>query len=328
VTAGSGAADFSELVFTPSRVRDVTLSYIQELKKDVTGIPIGIPRIDDYLVPPRPGELVVVLARPGHGKSSLISHYATMASERTILHGPSVGFPIIVTAEMSIEDFSLRRISTETGISTSRMKRGVDDGSWESIEQSARTLQNNKPIIFIGHSLERSAKRPGLTIENVWRGLDWLYEKHRVTPALVCIDYLQRMKLDRVTRDRRTEVSEIVESCKDMALQFSVPVILGSQAGRGVEERNPPIPTLSDGKESGSIEESADVVISLFRPISVYKEGELIPNSKAGLVCAPSLFYMSVLKQRGGEAGAGFWLSFDMSTSRLSDLELVRHELN
>lgn len=321
----------TDLLFTPSSIRDSTIAYVDALSRGSRGMSIGIGRVDEYLIPPKAGELVVVLARPGHGKSSLMSHYARVQSERVAKEGPEVGYPIIVTAEMAIEDYQLRQLATATGISTARMRRGVDVDaeSWSTIKESARRLSIETPTVFIGHSLDRSKKRPTLTIENVWRSIEHLYDKHKVLPSVVCIDYLQRMKLDKLGRDRRGDISEVVEKCKDMAIAFSVPVILGSQAGRGVEERMPPIPALHDGKETGNIEETPDYVLGLFRPISVFTEGELIPKTTENdLVCTPQLFYLKVLKQRGGEAGRGFWLHFDMATSSLTDLELRTSRFN
>jgi replicative DNA helicase len=318
-------AKYSDLLHTPSSIKNSTVAYVEELSHGSEGLSIGINRVDDYLIPPRPGELVVVLARPGHGKSSLMAHYARRMSEKAAKEGPGVGYPIIVTAEMAIEDYQLRQLSTATGISTARMRRGldIDTESWAAIKESAAKLSVETPTVFIGHSLDRSKTRPVLTIENVWRSIEYLHERHKVLPSVICIDYLQRMKLDKLGRDRRGDMSEVVEKCKDMAIAFSVPVLLGSQAGRGVEERMPPIPALHDGKETGNIEETPDCVLGLFRPISVFPEGKVIPKStENGLVCTPQLFYLKILKQRGAEAGRGFWLSFDMATSSLADLEL------
>ena len=90
----------------------------------------------------------------------------------------------------------------------------------------------------------------------------------------------------------------------------------------------PPIPALHDGKETGNIEETPDVVLGLFRPISVFSEGEIIPKTNPGLVCTKNLFHLTVLKQRGGESGRAFWLLFDMATSALSDTELQRVNFN
>lgn len=326
MTVGKDANDdFRDLVFTPTTTMESVLKYLDTLETGSEGVSIGIKRIDDYLIPPRAGDLMVVLARPGHGKSSLMSHYAKIQSHRVARYGPEVGYPIVVTAEMSIEDYQLRQLSNVTGYQTSDMRRGnvIDTESWATIKSSARVLAKESPTIFIGHSIARGKSRPTLTIENVWRSIEYVYEKHKVSPSIICIDYLQRMKLDKAGRDRRMDMSEIVEKCKDMAFAFSVPVILGSQASRSVEERVPPIPAMHDGKETGNIEETPDHVIGLFRPISVYPEGELIPKSSVnGLVCTPDLFYIKVLKQRNASVGKGFWMKFDMATSSLSDVEL------
>lgn len=310
-----------DLLFFPDASSLITIEYLQRMRDGKEGIPIGIREVDDYLVPPRAGELVVVLARPGMGKSSLLAHYAQRMAVVAASSGDKVGYPVVVTAEMAVEEYQLRRASSRTGISASAIKRGVNEEEWSRVGHAVTGMVDNAPIIYVGHSIHRSRTRPPLTIENVWRCLETLADDHGVFPSIVCIDYLQRMKLDRASRDRRQEMSEVVEKCKDMAIAFRVPVFLGSQASRSVDDRKPPIPALHDGKETGNIEETPDVVLGLFRPISVFDAGEIIPKTSPGLVCDPRLFYMNVLKQRGGEAGKGFWLWFDMAVSKLSDLE-------
>ncbi len=321
--------DFSELVFTPSRVRDVTRSYLDELKKpDKPGISIGIGRVDEYISPLRAGELVTILARPGMGKSSLISHYAQRAAIRSAKEEGKFGFPLICSFEMAIEEFQVRRLSNESGIPVSSMRNGLNDGDWGKIDVCVDTLKEEQPIVFIGHSLERKRGRPRLTIENIEKSLEYLNDKYGVTPSLICLDYLQRISIDQTTRDRRTDLNEIIERAKDTAIRWACPLLLGVQAGRSVDALNPPIPTMSSARDTGAVEETSDCVIGLFRPISVYKEGELIPNSKSGLVCTPTLFHLSVLKQRSGESGKSFWLHFDMAHARLSDIELKTYNLN
>jgi len=244
----------NELVYTPTVASDYTLQYIEKLKEGKRGIPLGIPRFDEYFVSPGPGDLVVVLGRPGMGKSSLLSHYANEASKLTIDLGPEVGYPVVVTAEMAIEDYSLRETARDVEISVRDMKQDkVDDGGWENIKRAVKNAPNTRPIVYIGHSILGRRKRPPMTMENVVRGLDYLKEEYGVYPSLLCIDYLQRMKLDQMSKDRRIDMSEIVERCKDIALGYDIPVMLAAQVGRAVDERTPPIPSLSDGKETGNI---------------------------------------------------------------------------
>jgi replicative DNA helicase len=318
-----------DLVYTPTTVSQYTLEYIEQLKQGRRGIPLGIPRFDEYFVPPGPGDLVVVLGRPGMGKSSLMAHWANEASKLTIELGPETGYPIVVTAEMAIEDYSLREVSRASEISTREMKKNsLDDGGWANVEKAVKDMPGTRPIVYIGHSILNKRSRPPMTIENVRRGLEFLKSEYGVAPSMILIDYLQRMKLDQTTRDRRVDMSEIVERSKDLALEFETPVILGAQVGRAVDERTPPIPNLSDGKETGNIEETPDAVLCVFKASNAYPVGETIPKTNPGLVCTPNLFLIGVLKQRGGESGRFFWTSFDMAISRLADIEMERHGFN
>lgn len=319
----------SDLVYTPSAASAYTLEYIDKMAEGRRGIPLGIPRFDDYFTSPGPGDLVVIMGRPGMGKSSLMSHYANEASKLTVDLGPGFGYPVVVTAEMAIEDYSLRETARDVSISVRDMRNNdVGDGGWDNIKNAVRSAPSTRPIIYIGHSILGRRKRPPMTIENVGRGLEFLKEEHGVKPSLLCIDYLQRMKVDNSARDRRADMSEIVERCKDMALQYQVPVILGAQVGRAVDERNPPIPILSDGKETGNIEETPDAVICVMKASNAFAIGDDIPRTNPVQICTPTLFLIGVLKQRGGESGRFFWVHFDMSISKLSDIEMLRHGLN
>lgn len=258
--------------------------------------------------------------------SALMMHFARVGSEQWAAKEKKDRTPpIVVSAEMAIEEIVLREISHYIPVDSIQLERGEYD-EWNRVHDTIDNMTEECPIIYIGHSLEQGRKRPRLSVENIWRSLDYLTDTYGMSPSLVSVDYAQRLRLDKVTRDRRLEVSEIVEMIKDMALAFVTPVVLGSQVGRQVDSRNPPIPEIQDAKETANLEETADSVISVFRPIKHYKEGELIPGT--ALNCVPELFFVNILKQRQGVSGKGVWCWFDMSITRIADLEVDRIELN
>lgn len=145
-----------------------------------------------------------------------------------------------------------------------------------------------------------------------------------VQPRLILVDYVQRVHPER-TYDRRREVSEIVERCKDLALQYGCVVGIGSQVARQADERPiPGLPILKDGKETGNLEETADLVWGLWRPIMYLRDGEDIPYSRDGRTVTPTLFSIQCLKQRIGKGvGQGFWLHFAPEYNQFNELAYI-----
>jgi len=315
----------SDLVHTPSLASKRLLEYVESIRKeeDRGGLRIGVSYLDNYLAPAVGGKLWVIMGRPGMGKSSLLAHIARRDGLRAAREGGP--YPVVITAEMAVEEYMLRELSHFSEIDSFRIRRNeLDDGEWEVIRSIAEDMPKACSVIYVGHSLTGSSRRRRITVNSMKEAIDSVMERYRVDISSIYIDYLQRIGLDRNFRDRRIEMSEIVERCKDMALEYGVPVFLGVQAGRSVDLRNPPVPMLGDGKETGNIEETADTVLGVFRPARVYDVGDFIPGTDPPLVCEEHLFFINVLKQRDGMAGRGFWVYFDMSIAKLSDLELIR----
>lgn len=326
----SASERVSSLIFEPKEVSARTHRFFDEKssseKNGSRVISSGMASLDAILNPMPPGHMRVVVARPSHGKTSIMMHYARMEAAKWARQEQKTTLPpIVVSAEMALEEIMLREVSNIIPVDSSILERGTFS-EWERTHEAIDYLEEARPYIFIGHSLESDARRPRLSVENVRYALNVLVDKYGLPPSLVIVDYAQRMKLDKASRDRRQEVSEVVESCKDMTLEFSTALILGSQAGRSVDEKRPPIPDMSDAKETANLEETADSVLGLFRPCKTYKDGERIPGSD--MTCTQTLFYVSIIKQRQGISGVGRWVYFDPAISRLTDLEIERYELN
>lgn len=316
------------LIIEPDEVRDLSHKYIDSLveeKKRGVGVHSGLTQLDKVLNPLKPGQMRVVMGRPGNGKTSAMMHFTRVASTKYMNEDVKTAMPpIFVSAEMAVEEIALREISHIMPVDSLLLERG-EYGDWGKVHDAIEFLYENKPIIYIGHSLKREGKRPRLSIENIWRAVENITDRFGLPPSLISLDYAQRLKLDKATRDRRLEVSEIVETVKDMSLAFMAPVVLGSQVGRQVDQKSPPVPDLADAKETSNLEETADSIISTMRPSKYYKVGDTIPGST--LRCEENLFFINVLKQRQGVSGVGVWTWFDMSISRLTDLEIERVDL-
>ncbi len=255
-----------------------TLEERQNNKTLITGVPTGFTRLDNLTSGLQPSDLIVLAARPSMGKTALALNIARNAA---VDAGVTVG---VFSLEMSKEQLSMRMLCSEARVDSSRLRSGYFSGEdWGAITEAASIL-SDAPI-YIDDSPDISA----MEIRAKARRL-----KMEKDLGLIIIDYLQLMK-GRASAERRDlEISEISRSLKVLAKELQVPVVALSQLNRRLEERADKRPMLSDLRESGAIEQDADVVAFIYRD-EVYNKDENNPNKgKAEIIIG---------KQRNGPIG-------------------------
>lgn len=216
---------------------------------ETTGLPSGFPELDAKTSGFQPGDMILVAARPSMGKTTFAINIAQYAAIR---EGKSV---VIFSLEMSKEQLANKILCAEADIDMLKLRTGaLDDSDWERIARAAGPIAASK--IFIDDSagvsiMEMRSKCRRLKIEH---GID-----------LIVIDYLQLMTGSNRSESRQQEVSEISRSVKALAKEMHCPVIALSQLSRAPEQRADHRPMLSDLRESGSIEQDADLVMFLYR---------------------------------------------------------------
>jgi replicative DNA helicase len=254
------------------------LEYLHDHRGQILGVPTGLAQLDALLGGLQPSDLIILAARPSVGKTSLALNIAQHAAIR---EKKKVG---VFSLEMSKEQLALRLLSAESGINPRPLQTGfVDETDWSKIARvmndmaTASMWIDDSPVLSV-MELRTKARR----LEAEQHGLD-----------LVIVDYLQLMQASTPNKDanRVQEVSEISRGLKQLARELKVPVLALSQLSRGVEQRGSAEPRLSDLRESGSIEQDADVVIFL------YREGEQNTEAEVDLVKA------KVAKHRNGPIG-------------------------
>ena len=218
-----------------------------------TGVPTGFRDIDDVTQGLQPGQMVVVAGRPAMGKSTLGIDFARAAA----LHHNMTS--IVFSLEMSKVELAQRIISAETNIPLAAMRRADDITAdrWNTLNK----LQNAP--LFIDDS-------PNMSLMEIRAKCRRLKQTNDL--KLVVIDYLQLMSSGKQVESRQQEVSEFSRALKLLAKELEVPVVALSQLNRGPEMRNDKKPQLSDLRESGSIEQDADVVLLVHRPDFYDKE--------------------------------------------------------
>lgn len=239
--------------FVPlSEVIRETYDYLDKLKDQkfgVIGIPTGFRELDRTLLGLQPSDLIIIAARPGKGKTSFA---LTIARNVAVESGYAVG---IFSLEMSKIQLAQRLLSAESMISSHAFKTGnISKSDLPELMRAIETLSSAK--IFIDDT-------PSMTVTELRTKARRLKNKEDV--KLIIIDYLQLLQGDTNLKDRYQQVSEISRSLKILAKELEIPVIAISQLSREIEKRkDDPRPRLSDLRESGSIEQDADVVIFLY----------------------------------------------------------------
>lgn len=271
------------------------IDYLQQNRGDVVGVPTGYKDLDQLTGGLQRSDLLILAARPSMGKTAFALGVAYGAAMQ---HGKSVG---IFSLEMSADQLVQRLLATETGVDSHRLRMGmIDDNEWDRISRAFGRLSEAE--IYIDDAANASimdvrSKARRLQAE---KGLD-----------LIIIDYLQLMS-GRRSDNRVQEISEISRGLKGLARELNVPVVALSQLSRAVETRSDHRPMLSDLRESGSIEQDADIVMF------IYREEKYDENSdKKGIA------ELIVSKHRNGPVGT-INLRFFERTARFADLELYR----
>jgi replicative DNA helicase len=222
----------------------------------LAGCPTGFADLDRLTNGLHPGQLIVIAARPAIGKSTLALDIARAAS---IKHGlPSVFFSL----EMSKSEIVMRLLSAESRVNLSHMRTGrMTEDDWSRLAR--RMGEVAEAPLFIDDS-------PHLTMMEIRAKARRLKQRHDL--RLVVVDYLQLMSSPRKVENRQQEISEISRSMKLLAKELAVPVIALSQLNRNSEQRADKRPQISDLRESGAIEQDADMVILLHREDAYEKE--------------------------------------------------------
>jgi replicative DNA helicase len=244
--------------------------------KGITGVPTGFSCLDDLTGGFQNGDFIVLAARPSMGKTALSLSFVMSAA--------SFDYPVgFVSLEMGAEQISLRLLSSCARVRLASLRSAqLSAEDWSSITSAAAKLARKK--IFIDDTASQ-------TVSDIRTKARKLKIEHNI--KLLVIDYLQLISPTKKHDSRQQEVSEISRSLKILAKDLGIPIIALSQLSRGVESRIDKRPLLSDLRDSGAIEQDADLIMFLYRD-SVYNAGEQSHEGTAEIILG---------KQRNGPTG-------------------------
>ncbi|WP_290651007.1 replicative DNA helicase [Aquisalimonas sp.] len=237
----------------PKVVERIDLLYNQD--GSVTGLPTGFTDLDHMTSGLQPGDLVIVAARPSMGKTTFAMNLAEHA-------GLKADAPVAVfSMEMPAEALAMRMLASLGRVELQRIRTGnLEDEDWPRLTSTMSLLSAAK--LFIDDS-------PGLSPQDMRARARRLKREHGL--SLIVVDYLQLMQLPGFKENRTAEISQISRGLKSMAKELDVPVVALSQLNRSLEQRPNKRPVMSDLRESGAIEQDADVIVFIYRD-EVYNE--------------------------------------------------------
>jgi len=254
---GEGPLNFAE-----SLQRAVDLAEKAQLRGGkISGVPTGFTKIDSILGGLQPSDLVILAGRPGMGKTALATNIAFHAS-RMFAQDTEVGEPVprgapvlFFSLEMAAQQLAARLLSQQTNIEMWKIRNGkFDDEEWSNFVLAMQGLSTTP--LFIDDT-------GGISIAQIAARARRMSREKKI--GLIVIDYLQLIEPTRRSESRVQEITEITKGLKTLAKELNIPVLALSQLSRGVESRDDKRPMLSDLRESGSIEQDADVVMFVYR---------------------------------------------------------------
>src|SRR6266446_2760997 len=257
-----------------------TIEKLHSRKELVTGVPTGFTDLDEMTSGLQPADLVIIAARPSMGKTSLVLNMAQHVGTRTDM---TVG---IFSLEMSKEQLFLRMLTGEARIDAHRLRGGfLGERDWGKLSQAIGTLSDTK--IFIDDS-------PSIGVLEMRAKCRRLKAEHHL--HLVVVDYIQLMQGRGRFENRTLELASISRSMKGLAKELNVPIVVLSQLSRAPESRSDHRPQLSDLRESGALEQDADVVVFIYRD-------DLYGDKNQAVADTQGVAEIIVGKQRNGPTG-------------------------
>ena len=271
------------------------LKRIQELsdsERDISGLATGFHQLDHLTSGLQKSDMIVIAARPSMGKTSLALNAVNVAlgSDKGKALGPDKGRVALFSLEMSAEQLVMRMLASMSRVNLSRLSNGkLREKDWDSINANVNIL--DKCSIFIDES-------PTLTILDMRRRLRKIIRRAG-SLDLVILDYLQMLDGDSRGRspDRFKEIAEISRGLKSMAREFGLPIIVMSQLNRELEKRESKRPRLSDLRDSGAIEQDADLILFIHREEYYRKDDSDVNPEEKGMA------ELILSKHRNGPTG-------------------------
>lgn len=292
------------IVFDPTLVSTLTVGSIKAAQDNSDYLKTGIPQLDDHYVMFRPRRVNGILAYTSHGKTSVMNILARNFCAQTNPDNNEI--ILYVSWEDSIEDMTLSYLANVSRISVQSLFSGsLTPSQWNDMMKAA-TARAQTPLWLVGHSEQKEARRPRLTMTDIWQAMEYIVDKRKKRVRAVFLDYLQRINREDMRGEMRAQYMGIMDKVKDLALDFNTCVTIGTQVGRDIKERKWKQPQDNDAQETSNYEQTCDGMISLWIPKKTEKIGDCLLEKTGtdgqAVFVTENLMMVQTLKQKKAKA--------------------------
>ncbi len=322
--------EVKQVLFTPNDAVKAALEAIEDRRRSgISGVGVGLPGVDDYLLPGRPGEMIGVIGRSRHYKSGFMQWWArTTAHKLAQMHDEEHNV-VYVTWEQAIDEMICWDLAYTARMNAIDVIQGkVSDEEMQRLRMVHGPRRIVTPLYLIGHSTREQRHRPRLSMAAVEQCLYSMIDEFKLKPSIVFLDYLQQMEPDE-GQDRRMQVFYNVHRCKDMALSMSCPVVVGTQANRESYTdklgKLPKwgIPPFTSSQESSNFEQTCDKMIGVWYPIRDHPNGGKLETKQVTLDITSNLLILQILKQKIGPSGKWWPLRIEPEINDIHELVML-----
>mgnify|MGYP001375427148 FL=1 len=314
--AEKGSSSSSLIKFDEAMRQTIEMaSNAYKSEEGIVGVPTGLTELDDRLGGLHKSDLVIIAGRPSMGKTALATNIAYNAAKKIQDEGKKTSIAFF-SLEMSSEQLSTRILAEQSRVKSNDIRRGKI-----SEEQFDKFIETSKNISELPLYIDETPAISIAALSNRARRIKRLYGVD-----MVVIDYIQLMSASNFREGRVQEISEITQGLKALAKELSVPVVALSQLSRAVEQRDDKKPQLADLRESGSIEQDADVVMFVYREAYYLERKEPRPATvehaewQAKMNEVSNLAEIIIGKQRHGPTG-NIMLEFEAMFTKFKDIQ-------
>lgn len=310
----------SNLLYDPNQSAQALISWLsREQWNDIATW--DIPSLDKVMSPLQPGEIMGLIARPGHGKTAMAIAFSKNFA-RKLAEAETNQVVVYATYDETVEDIEALFQSDESTFSVTDLMRG-DVPIQRVIENSLKRYK--LPVWIMGESVTDFRGTIRMTVQNVYMALKSMVKEYKVKPALVVIDYIQIVPIEYGT-ERPRQVAEAMIQAKELARSIQAPIIICVQASRRVDTTDFRLPEARDCQWASDIEQISSKLISLWRPYLSHRdvknfkvEGETFENRY-------DLLIAQLVKQKKGTAGHKFALRLQPQYCKLEDQHVQKFE--
>lgn len=319
--------DPRNLVFTSAELASAHVRLAEKIQSE-PGVTWGIKSVDDKVLPMRGGDVTLLCARPGMGKTTIMAYLAQREAEN-IIRRETIGQEVVIYAtwEGTVDAIYAAIIAGQGGYTSSDYYWGrvpMDKIARNVVKHGARL-----PIMMIGFSTVRKAAAPMLTLDTLFQAIESIEEEFNgLHPTLVCLDYLQLIP-NPGSSDKVDQVSQAIVNAKMLGMKMDVPFVVGAQASRRVDTYDVKLPTMSDVQWTSQAEQHTDKLFGLWRPsqtepLDARMRSPLIEVDGKSYEANERLLIMRMVKQRGEHGRHSWGMHLAPELLELTELERRR----